>query len=151
LSETTVYLVVITIGTLATLIVGQVLMRSGQAFLRDVFADDEVATSTTRLLSVLFHLVALGFLALISTWDPFQIPGVVQTIITKLGGVLLVLGILHGGTLLVLARVRNRRRAQGIEESMTQQYDQQRRARQSGGRAQVIEAGGSNPGGSNRN
>ena len=148
MSETTVYLVVIVLGTLATVIVGQVLMRSGQAFLRDVFADDDVATSTTRLLSVLFHLVALGFLALISTWDPFQIPGVVQTIITKLGGVLLVLGILHGGTLLVLARVRNRRRAQGIEESMTQQYDQQRRARQ-GNRAQVIEAGG-NQGGSSR-
>jgi hypothetical protein len=148
LSETTVYLVVIILGTIATLVVGQVLMRSGQAFLRDVFDDDTVATSTTRLLSVLFHLVALGFLALISTWDPFQIPGVVQTIITKLGGVLLVLGILHGGTLLVLARVRNRRRAQGIEESMTQQYDQQRRARQ-GNRAQVIEAGG-NQGGSSR-
>jgi hypothetical protein len=150
-SDTATYLVIVALGFIATVIVGFILRRSGRAFLRDVFDSEEVADSTTTLLGVLFHLVALGFLALISTWDPIAGLQPIQAIITKLGGVLLMLGILHGLTLLVLARVRNRRRAQGIEESMTQQYDQQRRARQSGGRAQVIEAGGSNPGGSNRN
>jgi len=141
-ADTGTYLTIVVIGFVLTLIVGQFLMRAGHGFLADVFDDEEVATSTTRLLGVLFHLVALGFLGLISTFDPIPVEGTVQMVVTKVGVILLVLGILHGATLLLLARVRNRRRAQGIESSMTAQYDQQRRARQTE-RGRVIEAGGS--------
>lgn len=139
------YLTIVGIGFVLTLVVGQILMKAGRGFLTDVFDDVDVAQSTTRLLGVLFHLVALGFLALVSTFDPIPVQGVVQQVITKLGGVLLVLGVLHGATLLLLARIRNRRRAQGLEASMSAQYDQQRRQRQ-GGRTQVIEAGGTGTG-----
>jgi multisubunit Na+/H+ antiporter MnhG subunit len=135
------YLLIVTIGFVLTLVVGQILMRSGLAFLRDVFDDDGVARSTTNLLGVLFHLVALGILALVSTWQPIPVQGTPQLVITQLGGALLVLGILHGSTLLVLSRVRSRRRGQAIEDSMTDRYEQQRRQRQAN-RQQVIEAGG---------
>ena len=136
------YLFIVVIGFLLTLVVGQILMRAGYGFLRDVFEDDDVATSTTRLLGVLFHLVALGFLALVSTWQPIQTSNNVQLVVTQLGGVLLVLGILHGATLLLLARVRSRRRGQALEDSMSNRYEQQRQQRQAN-RQQVIEAGGS--------
>ena len=145
MADTGTYLTIVVIGAVLTLIVGQILIRSGHGFLADVFDDGDVASSVTRLLAVLFHLVALGFLALVSTFDPIPVQGTIQMIITKLGGVLLVLGVLHGLTLVLLSRIRSRRRAQGMEASMTAQYDQQRRARQQS-RTQVIEAGGTGSG-----
>ena len=99
-ADTGTYLLIVTIGFVMTLIVGQILMRSGVGFLRDVFDDHDVAQSMTRLLGVVFHLVALGFMALLSTWDPFDVTDTVQLVITQVGGVMLLLGILHGLTLL---------------------------------------------------
>jgi hypothetical protein len=145
--DTGTYLFIVVVGTILTLIVGQILMRSGIGFLQDVFDSDEVARSTNRLLGVLFHLVALGFLALISTYRPFDVQGTVQIVVTQLGGVMLLLGVLHGLTLLLLARVRSRRRSETLETEMTQQYEQSRRARQSP-RQQVIEGGPPGGGGS---
>ncbi|GAA4884432.1 hypothetical protein [Actinomycetospora straminea] len=145
--DTGTYLFIVVVGAILTLIVGQILMRSGIGFLEDVFDSDEVARSTNRLLGVLFHLVALGFLALISTYRPFDVQGTVQIVVTQLGGVMLVLGVLHGLTLLLLARVRSRRRSETLETEMTQQYEQSRRARQNP-RQQVIEGGPPSGGGS---
>ncbi len=143
--DTGTYLFIVVVGAIITLVVGQILMRSGIGFLRDVFDSEETAVSTNRLLGVLFHLVALGFLALISTYRPFDVQGTVQVVITQLGGVMLVLGVLHGLTLLLLARVRSRRRSETIESEMSSQYEQQRRARQTQ-RQQVIEGGPSSGG-----
>ena len=137
---------IVTIGLILTLIVGQILMRAGHGFLADVFESEETATSSTRLLGVLFHLVALGILGLASTWQPIPVQGTVQLIVTQLGAVLLVLGVLHGATLLLLGRIRSRRRGQAIEESISGQYEAQYRQRQAN-RQQVIEAGGSGGGG----
>lgn len=143
--DTPTYLLIVVLGFILTIVVGQILMRSGIGFLRDVFDSEEVARSTNRLLGVLFHLIALGFLALISTYRPFDVQGRVQIVVTQLGGVMLVLGVLHGLTLLLLARVRNRRRSETLESEMTAQYEQSRRARQSP-RQQVIEGGPSSGG-----
>jgi hypothetical protein len=137
--DTPTYLLIVIVGGLITLVVGQILMRSGIGFLRDVFDSEDAAVSANRLLGVLFHLVALGFLALISTYRPFDVEGRVQIVVTQLGGVLLLLGVLHGLALLLLARIRSKRRDESIETAMTSQYEQQRRARQS--RQQVIEGG----------
>jgi len=143
--DTPTYLLIVILGFILTLVVGQILMRSGIGFLLDVFDSEEVARSTNRLLGVLFHLIALGFLALISTYRPFDVEGRVQIVVTQLGGVMLVLGVLHGLTLLLLTHVRNRRRSETLESEMTAQYEQQRRARQ-GSRQQVIEGGSSSGG-----
>jgi hypothetical protein len=138
--DTPTYLLIVVLGFIITVVVGQILMRSGIGFLRDVFDSEESAVSANRLLGVLFHLIALGFLALISTYRPFDVQGRVQIVVTQLGGVMLLLGILHGLALLLLSRIRNRRRSETIESEMTAQYEQQRRARQSS-RQQVIEGG----------
>ncbi|GLZ45971.1 hypothetical protein Acsp06_21560 [Actinomycetospora sp. NBRC 106375] len=138
--DTGTYIFIVVTGAILTIVVGQILMRSGIGFLRDVFDSEEVAVSTNRLLGVLFHLVALGFLALISTFRPFDVQGTVQIVVTQLGGVMLVLGVLHGLTLLLLSRVRSRRRSETLESEMSAQYEESRRARQSP-RQQVIEGG----------
>ena len=116
--STGTYLLVVAIGFVLTIVVGQVLMKSGLGFLRDVFADHDVAASITRLLAVAYYLVALGFMSLVSTWEPFDIEGTVRYVVTKIGMILLFLGVLHVITLFALARVRNNRRAQSVAASL---------------------------------
>lgn len=96
------YVLVLILGIVLTVAVGQILIRTGQAFLDEVFNDPNTARSVNRLLAVLFHLVVLGVLALISTIE-VPVEGVLQTVVTKLGVVLLVLGAAHGSTMIVLA------------------------------------------------
>jgi len=107
------YLVFVALGATLTLLVGQLLVRSGQVYLEQAFDDLRLANSINRLLAVLFHLVMLGVLAIISTIE-VPVQGAAQTVVTKLGVVLLVLGAGHGATMLGLSRLRTRRRAQEL-------------------------------------
>ena len=113
---------VLLIGLVLTLIVGQILIRAGQEFLQEVFNSRGTARSVSRLLAVLFHLVVLGILFLIST-TAVPTDGAFQTVITKIGLVLLVLGAAHGGTMLALARIRSKRREQALEDEMNAQFE----------------------------
>lgn len=105
------YLVVLVLGIGLALVVGQVLLRTGQAILEEALGDQRVARSVNRLFAVLFHLGALGVLALISTIG-VPVDGTVQTVVTKLGIILLILGVAHGLLMLTLARIRARSREQ---------------------------------------
>lgn len=112
------YLAVLLSGTALTLLVGVILRRNGQALLEEVYPESRAA-GLTRLVAVGFHLVALGVLALISTIS-VPVDGAVQTAVTKLGVVLLVLGAAYGFTLLALGRIRDaHRRAQLDQEFQT--------------------------------
>lgn len=138
------YVTVLLIGIVITLIVGQILIRAGQEFLQEVFRDGGTARSVNRLLAVLFHLVVLGILLLIST---VHVPteGAFQTVITKIGLVLLVLGAAHGGTMLALARIRSKRREQAMEDEINAQFEvgrQQRGQHPSGQYGQHPDASG---------
>ena len=122
------YFVVLFVGIALTVVVGQILVRSVRPFLEDVFQHPETSASVTRLLVVLFHLVVLGVIALVATIGiTFDHP--VQTIVVKLGLVLLVLGAAHAGTLLALARLRARRRMQMLLDEKSAQAEQLRQAR----------------------
>jgi len=111
--NTNAYLAFLILGIALTLLVGQLLIRSGRPYLEEVFGDSKVAGSVTRLLAVLFHLLVLGVLALISTVD-VPVEGSVQAVVTKLGVVLLVLGLAQGATMVLLAKLRERRLAQEL-------------------------------------
>lgn len=123
-----IYLTVLIVGVVLTIVVGQILVRSGRPFLEDVFDSPETVASVTRLLVVLFHLIVLGVIALVATID-VTFANWVETIVVRLGFVLLVLGAAHGGTLLVLARLRKRRQEQLLLDEMNAQAEQARRAR----------------------
>jgi hypothetical protein len=107
------YLTFVALGATLTLLVGQLLYRSGQVYLEEVFVDRRLATSVNRLLGVLFHLMMLGVLALISTIS-VPVDGVAQAVVTKLGVVLLVLGGGHAATMWGLGRARTRRTEQRL-------------------------------------
>jgi hypothetical protein len=114
-SEMTQYVVLLAVSVGLTFLVGRLLVRAGEPFLQEVFHDEKVTRSVNLLLSVLFHLVTLGVLAIISVTD-VTADNDLQEFVVKLGVVLLTLGIAYGVSMLVLIRVRERRRAAEISE-----------------------------------
>lgn len=119
MSDTTQYLLLLAVSVALTFLVGRLLVTAGQPFLQEVFADRAVPRSVNLLLSVLFHLVTLGVLAVVSV-IPFDAGAPLQTMVAKLGVVLLVLGVAYGISMLVLIQVRARRRADQISEQVQQ-------------------------------
>lgn len=117
MDDMTQYLVLLAISVALTFLVGRLLVTAGQPFLHEVFADTSVTRSVNLLLSVLFHLVTLGVLAIISV-IPFATGDPIQTMVAKLGVVLLVLGVAYGISMLVLIRVRERRHAAQISDQV---------------------------------
>lgn len=105
------YLLYIAISVGLTIWVGRTLSRNGQVFLIDVFhGSPDLAAAVNRLLIVGFYLVNLGFMAyFLRTTDTIARPQeIFETLSLKVGTVLLVLGALHIGNVLVLARLRRR-------------------------------------------
>ena len=117
MSDTAEYITLLIISIGITIGVGQVLMRSGEPFLQEVFQDDKVTHSVNRLLSVLFYLITIGVLTIISVWS-FDVGTQLQNMVVKIGIVLIVLGIAYGVSMLVLIRVRERRKADMISEEV---------------------------------
>jgi hypothetical protein len=109
------YIVLLVVAVGLTFLVGRLLVKAGEPFLAEVFHDDKVTRSVNLLLSVLFHLVTLGVLAIISVVDVTG-EDPLQSFVLRLGIVLLTLGIAYGISMLVLIRVRERRRAAEISE-----------------------------------
>lgn len=104
--DTNSYLAFLLIGTVLVLLDGQVIYRNGRRFLRQS-GPNAAAESLTRLVSVLFHLVVLGVLALISTVD-LPADNATEGIVLRLGVTLIVLGIAHWVAITALTRIRDR-------------------------------------------
>jgi protein-S-isoprenylcysteine O-methyltransferase Ste14 len=115
MTDTTLYITLLVVSVALTFAVGRLLVTAGEPFLQEVFEDRSVTRSVNLLLSVLFHLVTLGVLAIISVID-LRFDSLVQTFVVRLGVVLLVLGLAYGISMLVLIQVRERRRAAQISE-----------------------------------
>ncbi|MDN5915899.1 MAG: hypothetical protein L0I76_12440 [Pseudonocardia sp.] len=126
------YIALIVIGILITVGVGQILYRSGEPFLEEVFQNKDTARSLNRLLVLLFHLLTLGVLAMISIVDTPSGTSPLQTIVFKIGVVLLIVGIAYGVSMLVLIRVRERRRQAALSDAIDQSLAEQRQERAPG-------------------
>lgn len=109
------YISLLVVSIALTFLVGRLLITAGEPFLQEVFRDQKVTRSVNLLLSVLFHLITLGVLAIISGID-LGPADPVQRWVTRLGVVLLILGIAYGVSMLVLIRVRERRKQDDISE-----------------------------------
>lgn len=117
MTDTAEYITLLVISVVITVAVGRLLVMSGEPFLQEVFQDEQVTRSVNRLLSVLFHLITIGVLTIISVWT-IDVGTQLQNMVTKLGIVLIVLGIAYGISMLVLIRIRERRRASQIAEEV---------------------------------
>ena len=87
------------------------LSRNGRVFLADVLhGNEKLADAVNHLLVVGFYLVNLGFVALYLSGDGTidDTRGVFEALSTKLGVVLLVLGVMHLANVYVLNRIRRR-------------------------------------------
>jgi hypothetical protein len=92
------YLVYLPASVLLTVWVARTLFHHGKRFLLDVFRGDEgLADSVNHLLVVGFYLINLGYVSLQLRLDttPQTAAEVVEALGTKVGLVLVVLGVMH--------------------------------------------------------
>ncbi|MFJ8926698.1 MULTISPECIES: hypothetical protein [unclassified Streptomyces] len=113
------YVVYLVVSIGLTIWVARTLSRNGRVFLADVLhGNEKLAEAVNHLLVVGFYLVNLGFVALYLSGDE-QLGStreVFEALSTKLGVVLLVLGVMHLGNVYVLNKIRRR----GIMENEQQ-------------------------------
>jgi hypothetical protein len=105
------YVIYLIVSVALTVWVARTLSRNGRIFLADVLRGDEkLAGAVNHLLVVGFYLVNLGFVALYLSGDDTieDTRGVFEALSTKLGVVLLVLGVMHLANVYVLSRIRRR-------------------------------------------
>lgn len=94
-----------------TVWVARTLHHNGRVFLVDAFhGNEQLADSVNHLLVVGFYLINIGYIALaLKTTDPLAtLREVIELESTKIGVVLMILGVMHCFNILVLAKMRNR-------------------------------------------
>ncbi|MCX5050583.1 hypothetical protein [Streptomyces sp. NBC_00474] len=105
------YVIYLLVSIALTIWVARTLSRNGRIFLADVLQGNEkLAEAVNHLLVVGFYLVNLGFVALYLSGDETieDTRQIFEALSTKLGVVLLVLGVMYLGNVYVLNRIRRR-------------------------------------------
>lgn len=105
------------IAVVLTIWLARQLSHHGEVFLRAVFPDKpELADAINQLLVIGFYLVNIGWSLLLLRANELQVgntTGAIALLTTRLGTLLLLLGIAHLGNLYVFHRVRR-----GAEQSV---------------------------------
>lgn len=105
------YLLYIVVSVAFTIWVASALSRNGRYFLVDSFQGNErLADSVNQLLVIGFYLMNIGYIcmALSEANKPDTAVAALELLSTKIGKVLLVLGVMHFFNLYVFSRVRKR-------------------------------------------
>jgi hypothetical protein len=105
------YLAYLLVSIALTIWVARTLHQNGRIFLVDAFLGNEaLADSVNHLLVVGFYLINFGYvtLALKSADRPADLQDILETLSSKIGGVLLILGAMHFFNLLVFSKTRKR-------------------------------------------
>ncbi len=110
---TTTYFIYLTISIVLSVWVAKTLFRNGRVFLLETFNENaEMADSVNRLLVVGFCLLNFGFVALFLSFgeEPATVIEMIQYISTKIGVVLMVLGMAHFINIYNFAKMRRKSR-----------------------------------------
>jgi len=105
------YLLYLTLSVGLTVWVARTLHKNGRIFLVDTFLGNEkLADSVNHLLVVGFYLINIGYVSLALRYGdkPQTLPGTIEVISTKVGAVMIVLGVMHFFNLYVFSRMRRR-------------------------------------------
>jgi hypothetical protein len=105
------YIAYLTISIALTIWVARTLVKNGRVFLVDAFLGNEaLADSVNHLLAVGFYLVNIGYVALALKYGdkPVDLTIAIESLSSRVGLVLLVLGGMHFFNLYVFARLRRR-------------------------------------------
>jgi hypothetical protein len=109
------YITYLIISISLTVWVAKTLHKNGRVFLVDACHGNEpLADSINHLLVVGFYLISLGYvvLALKAGDKPSDLQEIFETLSTKIGWVLLILGGMHFFNLLIFSKMRGRARSQ---------------------------------------
>jgi hypothetical protein len=105
------YVAYLTISISLTIWVARTLVKNGRVFLVDSFLGNEsLADSVNHLLAVGFYLINIGYVSLALKYGekPADLAQSIESLSTKVGLVLLVLGGMHFFNLYVFSRMRRR-------------------------------------------
>lgn len=105
------YLWYLAVSVGLTVWVAQTLHKNGRIFLVDTFGGNEkLADSVNHLLVVGFYLINVGYVSLALKYGvkPENLQGAVEFFATKVGLVLVVLGVMHFFNMYVFSRMRRR-------------------------------------------
>ena len=92
-----------------TVYLARTLFRTGTVFLEDVFHDKRMADSVNRLLVIGFYMLNLGYaLMTLRAYEAGTPVAAIETLASKLGTLLLTLGVVHFGNLYLFHRIRRR-------------------------------------------
>ena len=92
-------------------VLGFILHRSGAIFLNNAFAGNHtLARAVGRLLDVGFYLLSLGYVGIscVAVWAINDYATLAKSIVGKIGGLLLLMGVGHIFNMLLLALFRQR-------------------------------------------
>lgn len=104
------YLFYVAVSVTLTIWVARTLHRSGRIFLVDTFQGNEgLADSVNQLLVVGFYLINVGYVlvALHSDTKPGDLVAAIEFVSTKIGTVMLVVGVMHFFNLYLFTRLRH--------------------------------------------
>src|SRR5688572_31375310 len=105
------YLVYLAISLSVTVWVARTLYKNGRVFLVDAFqGNTELAGSVNHLLVVGFYLINVGYVtqALATDRNVTDLRGAIELVSSKVGTILLVLGVMHFFNVYVFNRLRHR-------------------------------------------
>ncbi len=105
------YIAYLTISISLTVWVARTLVKNGRIFLVDSFLGNEsLADSVNHLLAVGFYLINIGYVSLALKYGdkPSDLAQAIEALSTKVGLVLLVLGVMHFFNLYVFSKMRRR-------------------------------------------
>jgi hypothetical protein len=106
------YLTYLAASVCITVLVARTLHRNGRVFLVDAFGGHTaLADSVNHLLVVGFYLINVGYVALAmdSGTKPHDLRTSIEFFATRVGWVLVVLGVMHFFNLFVFSRIRRHR------------------------------------------
>ena len=112
------YAIYIVISLAITVWVGRSLNKNGRVFLVENFQGREaLADSVNHLLLVGFYLVNVGFVALALRYGvkPEDWVGVIEFLSTKIGFVIVVLGVMHFFNMHILVKLRGSKLFQALQ------------------------------------
>jgi hypothetical protein len=111
------YLAYVVISIALTVWVARTLHRNGRVFLVEAFHGNEhMADSVNHLLVVGFYLINVGYIALALKYGekPADVQGALEFLSTKVGLVLVVLGVMHFFNMFNFDKMRRKARTRGV-------------------------------------
>jgi hypothetical protein len=126
-------LLILLVGVVIVVIDGQLIYRGALGYLTEVYEEPRQARQVAGMVTVLFHLIMLGLVALVTSIG-LSLDAGIRSVLARVGVMLVLTALGHGVTMAVLSRLRQQQLATQIAEA--QVSDQDRTAEPLGGPGQ---------------